>query len=117
MDELSELEQRIKHKIAQTKDEMQKTRERAVTDRLYPDRDIELGMNEILVLCREEEGFYRKPQNLPENEFVNFYFSAFCNFKSIILVSYMVPLSHKHIVQCATVGRYAARRGRPWISK
>jgi hypothetical protein len=37
MDELSELEHRIKHKIAQTKDKMHKTRERAVTDRLWPE--------------------------------------------------------------------------------
>ena len=35
MDDLSELEQRIKHKIAQTKDKMHKTRERVVTDRLW----------------------------------------------------------------------------------
>ena len=52
MDELSreELEQRIKHKIAQTKDKMHKTQERAVTDRLWPEIEI---LNEILVLSRE----------------------------------------------------------------
>jgi len=44
MDELIELEQRIKHKIVQTKDKMHKTRERVVTDRLWPERDIELGI-------------------------------------------------------------------------
>jgi hypothetical protein len=35
MDELIELEQRIHHKIAQTKDKMHKTMERVVTDRLW----------------------------------------------------------------------------------
>jgi hypothetical protein len=34
MDELVELEERIKQKIAQIKEEMHKTQERAVTDRL-----------------------------------------------------------------------------------
>jgi hypothetical protein len=40
MDELAELEQRINHKIAQTKDKMHKTQERAVTDRLWPEIEI-----------------------------------------------------------------------------
>jgi hypothetical protein len=54
MDELSELEQRIKHKIAQTKDQMLKTHERAVTDRLWPEIEIlNWVLNEILVLSRE----------------------------------------------------------------
>jgi len=51
MDELSELEQRIKHKIAQTKDKMHKTQERSVTDRLWPEIEIlNWVLNEILVL-------------------------------------------------------------------
>jgi hypothetical protein len=37
MDELIQLEQRINQKIAQTKDKMHKTRERVVTDRLWPE--------------------------------------------------------------------------------
>jgi hypothetical protein len=37
MDELIELDQRINHKIAQTKDKMHKTRERVVTDHLWPE--------------------------------------------------------------------------------
>jgi hypothetical protein len=54
MDELSELEQRINHKIAQTKDKMHKTQERAVTDRLWPEIEIlNWVLNEILVLSRE----------------------------------------------------------------
>jgi hypothetical protein len=44
MDELIKLEQRINHKIAQTKDKMHKTRERVLADRLLPERDIELGI-------------------------------------------------------------------------
>jgi hypothetical protein len=53
MDELSELEQRIKHKIAQTKDKMHNTRERGVTDRLWPEIEIlNWVLNEILVLSR-----------------------------------------------------------------
>jgi hypothetical protein len=40
--ELSELEYRIKHKIAQTKTKMHETQER--TDRLWPEIDIELGI-------------------------------------------------------------------------
>jgi hypothetical protein len=54
MDELSELEERIKHKIAQTKEKMHKTQERAVTDRLWPEIEIlNWVLNEILVLTRE----------------------------------------------------------------
>ena len=54
MDELSELEERIKHKIAQTKEKMHKTQERAVTDRLWPEIMIlNWVLNEILVLTRE----------------------------------------------------------------
>jgi hypothetical protein len=55
MDELMELEQRIKHKIAQTKDKMHNTSERASTDRLCPEIDIlNWVLNEILVLSREQ---------------------------------------------------------------
>jgi hypothetical protein len=54
MDELSELEHRIKDRIAQTKDKMHKTRERAVTDRLWPEIEtLNWVLNEILVLSRE----------------------------------------------------------------
>jgi hypothetical protein len=54
MKELSELEARIKHKIAQTKDKMHKTRERVVTDRLWPEIEtLNWVLNEILVLSRE----------------------------------------------------------------
>ena len=54
MDELSELEQRIKNKIVQTKDKMHTTRERAVTDRLWPEIEtLNWVLNEILVLSRE----------------------------------------------------------------
>lgn len=53
MDELSKLEQSIKHKIAQTKDKMQETQERAVTDRLWPEIEtLNWVSNEILVLSR-----------------------------------------------------------------
>jgi hypothetical protein len=59
MDELIELEQRIKHKIVQTKDKMHKTRERAVTDRLWPEIEtLNWILNEILVLRQRDEGFY-----------------------------------------------------------
>jgi hypothetical protein len=55
MDELTELEQRIKHKIAQTKDKMHETQERAVTDRLWPEIEtLNWVLNEILVLSRED---------------------------------------------------------------
>ena len=56
MDKLSELEQRIKHKIAQIKDKMHKTQERAITDRLWPEVEIlNWVLNEILVLSRAEK--------------------------------------------------------------
>jgi hypothetical protein len=54
MDELAELERRINHKIAQTRDKMHMTQERAVTDRLWPEIEIlNWVLNEILVLTRE----------------------------------------------------------------
>jgi hypothetical protein len=54
MDELAELEQRINHKIAQTKKQMHKTQKRAVTDRLWPEIEIlNWVLNEILVLSRD----------------------------------------------------------------
>ena len=54
MDELAELEQRINHKIVQTKDKMHKTQERAVTDRLWPEIEtLNWVLNEILVVNRE----------------------------------------------------------------
>jgi hypothetical protein len=59
MDELVELEQRINHRIAQTKDKMQKTMERVVTDRLWPEIEtLYWVLNEILVLRHRDEGFY-----------------------------------------------------------
>jgi hypothetical protein len=59
MDELIKLEQRINHKIAQTKDKMQKTRERVVTDRLWPEIEtLNWVLNEILVLRQQDTGFY-----------------------------------------------------------
>jgi hypothetical protein len=59
MDELSELEQRIKNKILQTKGKMHTTRERAVTDRLWPEIEtLNWVLNEILVLRQRDEGFY-----------------------------------------------------------
>jgi hypothetical protein len=62
MDELIELEQRIKHKIAQNKDKMHETQERAVTDRLWPEIEtLDWVLNEILVLSRQDEGFFSKP--------------------------------------------------------
>ncbi len=62
MDELIKLEQIINHKIAQTKDKMHKTRERAVTDRLWPEIEtLNWVLNEILVFRRKEEGFYSEP--------------------------------------------------------
>jgi hypothetical protein len=61
MDELSELEQRIKHKIAQTKDKMHNTRERAVTDRLWPEIEtLNWVLNEILVVNREPLIFFKQ---------------------------------------------------------
>jgi hypothetical protein len=59
MDELITLEQRIKHKIVQTKDKMHKTRERVITDRLWHEIEtLNWVLNEILVLRRRDEGFY-----------------------------------------------------------
>jgi hypothetical protein len=59
MDELIKLEQRINHKIAQTKDKMHKTRERVVTDRLWPEIEtLNWVLNEILVLRQRDTGFY-----------------------------------------------------------
>ncbi len=63
MDELIELEQRIKHKIVQTKDKMHKTRERVVTDRLWPEIEtLNWVLNEILVLRQRDEAFYSNPE-------------------------------------------------------
>ena len=65
MDELSELEQRIIHKIAQTKDKMHKTRERVVTDRLWPEIEtLNWVLNEILVLKHRDEDFTTTPEIL-----------------------------------------------------
>jgi hypothetical protein len=62
MDELIMLEQRINHKIAQTKEKMHKTRERVVTDRLWPEIEtLNWVLNEILVLRQRDEGFYNNP--------------------------------------------------------
>ena len=62
MDELIELEQRINHKIMRTKDKMHKTKERVVTDRLWPEIEtLNWVLNEILVLRQRDEGFYSKP--------------------------------------------------------
>jgi hypothetical protein len=53
MDELSEMEERIKHKITQTKDKMHKTRQRAITDSLWTEIEtLNWVLNEILVLSR-----------------------------------------------------------------
>jgi hypothetical protein len=53
MNELILLENRIKDKIAQTKHKMYKTRERTVTDRLWPEIEtLNWVLNEILVLSR-----------------------------------------------------------------
>ena len=69
MDELLKLEQRINHKIAQTKDKMHKTRERDVTDRLWPEIEtLNWVLNETLVLSREIGILLAKPiesQNTP----------------------------------------------------
>ena len=62
MDELIELEQRINHKIAQTKDKMHRTIERIVTDRLWPEVEtLNWVLNEILVLRQRDEAFYSNP--------------------------------------------------------
>jgi hypothetical protein len=59
MNELITLEQKINHKIAQTKDKMRKTTERVVTDRLWPEIEtLSWVLNEILVLRQRDEGFY-----------------------------------------------------------
>jgi len=55
MDELSEMEQRIKDKIAQTKEKMHVTQERAVTDHQWPEIEtLNWVLNEILLLSRED---------------------------------------------------------------
>jgi len=55
MYELAELEQRIKHKITQTKDKMHKIQERVVTDRLWPEIEtLNWVLNEILVLRQRD---------------------------------------------------------------
>jgi hypothetical protein len=58
MDELIGLEQRINHKITQTKDKMHKTKERVVTDRLWPEIEtLNWVLNEILVSRQKDKGF------------------------------------------------------------
>ena len=55
MDELLLLEQRIERKIAEIKEKMNKTHERANTDKLMPKVEtLNWVLNEILVLSREE---------------------------------------------------------------
>ena len=50
MEELSELEQRIKHKIAQIRDNIHQTQERAVTGNPWPEIEtLKWVLNEILV--------------------------------------------------------------------
>jgi hypothetical protein len=62
MDDLIKLEQRINHKIAQTKEKMHKTRERVVTDRLWPEIEtLNWVLNEILVIRQRDERFYSEP--------------------------------------------------------
>jgi hypothetical protein len=62
MDELIELEQRIKHKIVQTKDKMHKTMERVVIDLVWPEIEtLNWVLNEILVLRQRDEAFYSNP--------------------------------------------------------
>jgi hypothetical protein len=54
MDSLSEVEERIKHKIEQTEDEMDNTHERENTDRLMPKIEaLNWVLNEILILDKE----------------------------------------------------------------
>jgi len=63
MDELIKLEQRINHKIAQTKDKMHRTMERVFTDRLWPEIEtLNWVLNEILVLRQRREEFYNNPE-------------------------------------------------------
>jgi hypothetical protein len=53
MNELAELETRIKDKIVQTKHKMHETQERSVTDSLWPEIEtLNWVLNEILVLNR-----------------------------------------------------------------
>jgi hypothetical protein len=53
MSELSQLENRIKDKITQTKHKMHETQQRTVTDRLWPEIEtLNWVLNEILVLSR-----------------------------------------------------------------
>ena len=55
MNQLLLLEERIKAKIHQTMDKMHETRERTITDRLWPEIEtLNWVLNEILVLSREE---------------------------------------------------------------
>jgi hypothetical protein len=54
VDELTELEQRIKHKVAQTKDKMHETHNRVYTESLWTEIEaLNCVLNEILVLSRE----------------------------------------------------------------
>jgi hypothetical protein len=54
MDELSNLEERIQDKIAETKIKMDKTMQRAETDRLWPIIEtLKWVLNEILVISKE----------------------------------------------------------------
>ena len=77
MDELIELEQRINHKIAQTKDKMHRTIERIVTDRLWPEVEtLNWVLNEILVLRQRDEAFYSNPE-IYRNINLYFYFPLF----------------------------------------
>jgi hypothetical protein len=53
MNELSELEHRIKGKIQRIKHRMHKTQERTVTDRLWPEIEtLNWVLNEMLILSR-----------------------------------------------------------------
>jgi len=57
MNELSQLENRIKDKIAQTKHKIHMTQERTLTDRLWPEIEtLNWVLNEILVLSRCSDG-------------------------------------------------------------
>ena len=54
MNELSQLKNRIRDKIIQTKQKMHKTQERTVTDRLWPEIEtLNWVLIEILALSRE----------------------------------------------------------------
>jgi hypothetical protein len=51
---------KIEHKIAQKKDKMHKTRERVDADHLWLEIEtLNWVLNEILVLRRRDEGFYK----------------------------------------------------------